>query len=169
MRLGVFLVLLALPVLPTRAQTFGEVEDRQTNVPSYFFHVLPGEATMQVYVWGTVKAPGLYVVSNETDLGELLSLAGGPQLNALRNNDRREVTIRLYRTEGAIRTVGYEALLEEMIAEPGEYPPLQDGDIVEVATHEIQGFSWRDIFTVAGALAAVALAVERIVSISSGN
>jgi len=169
MRLGVFLVLLVMPALSARAQTFGEVEDRQTNVPSYFFHVLPGEATMQVYVWGTVKAPGLYVVSSQTDLGELLSLAGGPQLNAIRNNDRREVTIRLYHVEGEVRAVTYEALLEQMVAEPGEYPPLQDGDVIEVATHEIQGFSWRDIFTVAGALAAVALAVERIVSISSGN
>lgn len=169
MRLGVLLILLALPVLPTKAQTFGEVEDRESNVPSYFFHVLPGESTMQVHVWGTVKAPGLYVVSAETDLGELLSLAGGPQLREIRNNDRREVTIRLYHTEGETRAVAYEAMLEEMLAEPGEYPPLQDGDVIEVATHEIQGFNWRDIFTVAGGLAAVALAVDRIVSISRGN
>ena len=164
MRLCLFLALLALSVLSTKAQTFGEVEDRQTNVPSYFFHVLPGESTMQVYVWGTVRAPGLYVVSEETDLGELLSLAGGPELNAIRNNDRREVTVRLYHIEGATRTVAYEALLEEMVAEPGEYPPLHGGDVIEVATHDIQGFSWRDILTVAGAAAAVALAVERIIS-----
>ncbi len=169
MRFGVFLVLLAMSAPSTRAQTFGEVEDRQTNVPSYFFHVLPGESTMEVHVWGTVKAPGLYVVSAETDLGTLLSLAGGPQLREIRNNDRREVTIRLYRTEGDARVVAYEAMLEELVAEPGEYPSLQDGDVIEVATHEIQGFSWRDIFVVAGGLAAVALAVERIVSISSGN
>ena len=80
MRLCVFLVLLALPAFLVEAQTFGEVEDRQTNVPSYYFHVLPGEGTMQVFVWGTVRAPGLYVVSDETGLDELLSLAGGPQL-----------------------------------------------------------------------------------------
>ena len=169
MRFGVFLVLLALPVLPTKAQTFGEVEDRDSNVPSYFFHVLPGEGTMQVFVWGTVRAPGLYVVSEETGLDELLSLAGGPQLREIRNNDRREVTVRLYHTEGDARTVAYEALLEEMVAKPGAYPPLQEGDVIEVVVHDIQGFGWRDLFSVAGAVAAVALAVERIVSVASSN
>jgi len=169
MRLSVLLVLLALPILPAKAQTFGEVEDRQTNAESYFFHVLPGESTMQVYVWGTVVEPGLYVVSEETDLGELLSLAGGPELKTINNNDRREVTIRLYRTEGGVRTIAYEALQEVMIAEPGAYPPLQDSDVVEVATRDIKGFSWRDIFVVAGGLAAMALAVDRIISIASGN
>lgn len=169
MRFRILLVLLALPALATNAQTFGEVEDRQTNVSSYYFHVLPGEATMQVYVWGTVRSPGLYVVSRETDLGEVLSLAGGPQLREINDNDRREVTIQLYHTDGETRTIAYEALLEEMVAEPGAYPPLQEGDVIQVATHEIRGFSWRDVFTIAGAVAAVALAVERIVSTASGN
>ncbi len=169
MRLCVFLVLLALPAFLVEAQTFGEVEDRQTNVPSYYFHVLPGEGTMQVFVWGTVRAPGLYVVSDETGLDELLSLAGGPQLREIRNNDRREVAIRLYHPEGGARTIAYEALLDEMIANPGEYPPLRDGDVIEVTVHDIQGFGWRDLFSIAGAVAAVALAVERIISLSSGN
>ncbi len=164
MRLGLFLIAFTLQAVAPNAQTFGEVEDRQTNVASYFFHVLPGEATMQVYVWGTVRAPGLYVVSEATDLGELIALAGGPQLASIRNNDRREVTVRLYHTEGEIRTMAYESMLEEMIAAPGAYPPLQDGDIIEIATHEIQGFSWRDVLTIAGGVAAVALAVERIIS-----
>lgn len=164
MRPGFILALLAMQAMAANAQTFGEVEDRQTNVVSYFYHVLPGEATMQIYVWGTVRAPGLYVVSEATDLGELLALAGGPQLASIRNNDRREVTVRLFHMEGEIRTMGYETSLEEMIAEPGAYPALRDGDIIEVATHEIQGFSWRDILTIAGGVAAVALAVERIVS-----
>ena len=55
-------------------------------------------------------------------------------------------------------------MLEEMVAETSEYPPLHGGDVIEVATHDIKGFSWRDILTVAGAAAAVALAVERIIS-----
>lgn len=169
MRLGIVVFLLALPVLHAQAQTFGEVEDRQTNVPSYFFHVLPGESTIQVYVWGTARAPGLYVVSQETDMGELLSLAGGPEVEGIQDNDRREVTVRLFRTEGETRTIAYEALMEQMLAEPGAYPPLRDGDVIEVATHDIQGFNWRDIFSVVGAAAAVALVVDRVVSISSGN
>ncbi len=164
--LVVFLISFALG---SKAQTFGEVEDRQTNVESYFFHVLPGESTMQVYVWGTVRGPGLYVVSEATDLGELLSLAGGPAIMEINDNDKREVTIRLYHTEGGARTIAYEAQMEEMISEPGAYPPLQDGDVVEVATHDIKGFNWRDIFSVVGAVAAVALVVDRVVSISTSN
>ena len=64
-----FWILLLLPVLCVQAQaqpssqSFGIAEDRQTNVPSYYFHVLPGEATIQVYVWGTVGAPGAYTVA----------------------------------------------------------------------------------------------------------
>ena len=43
------------------------------------------------------------------------------------------------------------------------------GDVIEVVVHDIQGFGWRDVFSIAGAVAAVALAVERIVSVASNN
>ena len=58
--------------------SFGGVEDRQTNVQAYYFHFLPGEATIRVNIWGTVRQPGAYEVGEATTLGELISLAGGP-------------------------------------------------------------------------------------------
>ena len=165
-RLVLLFVLAGLAATAAAQPSYGVVEDRQTNVPAYFFHVLPGEATISVYVWGTVPAPGLYDVGAGTDLGALLALAGGPAL--LPEQDDREVTttVRLYRFEGSERRLAYEATVEGILVE-ARFPALRDGDIVEVETAitEVDAFTWQDAFTIITGVAAVALAVERIASL----
>jgi len=37
---------------------------------------------MKVYIWGEVRTPGLYQVSSDADILELIALAGGPSSNA---------------------------------------------------------------------------------------
>lgn len=154
---------------PAVAQNFGQIEDRQTNVPAYFFHVLPGEATMRVYVWGTVAAPGVYEIAQNRDLAEVLALAGGPRADAIRGNSRIETTIRLYRMEGATRTLVYERLVEEMVGEPGSYPPLNEGDVIQIETREFPPFTWRDAITIAGGVAVSLLAIERMIALAGGG
>ena len=57
----------------------GRAELAEATSDTYYRFYLPGEATVQVHVAGTVEQPGLYEVSVGTDLGRLLALAGGPR------------------------------------------------------------------------------------------
>ena len=156
---------------PLRAQTFGEVEQRRSTSQAYFVHVLPGEATVVVSVWGTVLRPGTYEVSAGTDMGEVLSLAGGPTLAPLRQTSEtdlaREIRVRLYRTDGATRTALYDATLDAMVAAPSAYPTLAEGDVVEVTTAETERrrWTWRDSATLGGLAASALIAVSQLIII----
>lgn len=144
-------------------QRFNRVEDTKSNVDAYFYHVQPGAATVQVYVLGTVQAPGFYEVSDGTHLGQLLALSGGPTLNARRESSDRKVTIKLYRPAGYGERPLFEALLDEAVTRPSTYPVLRDGDVLVVEIVEKERFNWRDAFSIIGGVSALALAVERIV------
>jgi hypothetical protein len=168
-RLFLLAALAALAAPPPAAQpSYGAVDERQTNVGAYFFHVLPGEPTITVSVWGAVAAPGLYEVGEATDLGTLLSLAGGPAGTPEQEDRHVTTTVRLFRTAGPARQLAYEAVVDRLVLEPGRYPALHDGDLVEVETaiEEVGRFTWQDALTiVTGGVAAVVLAVERVASL----
>ena len=145
---------------------YGAVEERQTNAQGYFFFVLPGEPTKQVSVWGTVRLPGVYVVSGDADLSEVLSLAGGPLLGPIADRTRRDVTIRVYNTRGGTRTLAYEAPLAQMVREPGAHPTLRTGDVIEVETRDTRLRDYRDTLAILGSLGTVAVVVLQIVALS---
>ena len=159
-----FALALAFAAAAQAQPSYGVVEDLQTNVPGYHFHVLPGEATISVYVWGTVGAPGLYEVGADTDLGELLSLTGGPAAAPETEDQVVHTTVRVFRFQGDERVEVYEAVVDEVVRQPGQYPQLHDNDIVEVETEieEVTHFTWRDALSVVTAVAAIAVAAERI-------
>ena len=50
----------------------GQSEQTVSSAPGYYRHHLPGEATIQVRVEGSVVNPGLYEVADETNLGDLI-------------------------------------------------------------------------------------------------
>lgn len=160
--LAALLVLLAAPA--AFGQRFNRVEETKSNVGAYFYHVVPGAATVQVYVMGTIQSPGLYEVSDGTHLGQLLALAGGPTLGPQSRATDRDVTVRLFRPGGGYgERPLYEARLDEALARPEAYPTLRDGDVMTVEITEKDRFGWRDMFTVVGAVSALALAVESVV------
>lgn len=144
------------------AQEIGRVEQVESNTQPYYFFLRPGEATTQLYVWGNVRAPGLYEVGSETRLDQVLSLAGGPLVTAIQAPGSQTVTVRIYRAESGSRALAYEAELEQMVQEPSAYPVLQDGDLVYVETKNRQGFSLRDALTILGSAAAILVAVDRV-------
>jgi hypothetical protein len=157
---GVFL--LCLPSIQTAfAQNFGLVEETRSNIQSYYFHVLPGEATVQVQVLGTVRSPGLYVIGVGTDLGQLLALSGGPVISPREGSVSREIFVRLFRPRGGSRNLLYEGEFDRVVNTMDPLPVLEDGDVMTIEVIEKKGFVWRDILAVIGAVAAVALAVER--------
>lgn len=113
------------------------------------------EPEARVNVWGAVRLPGLYEVGPGFDVQSVLSLAGGPLLPALRNNDTREVTVRYVRGESVL----FAGSLEDFTRTTGALPMPQDGDVVEVITRERAGFSFRDVLAVAGTTAGIVSAV----------
>lgn len=158
--LCVFLLTL-VALSPARAQNFGRVEAMNSNVPSYFYHVQPGDATLQVEVMGPVRSPGLYIVSAGTTLNELLALSGGPALAARAQATSRTVIVRLRRLGSGGSAPIYEAEIDDAAIVLEGAPSLADGDVLGIEIVERRRFAWRDIFTVVNTAALIALAIER--------
>lgn len=158
------LILLALAFAPTdlQAQTFGRLEQIDTNVGAYFHYVIPGSPSVQVHVIGTVAAPGLYELNAGTDLGHLLSLAGGPLLAPRLNNRSRDVRLRLISPSTGGNAPVFDRKLEEAALDPSGYPVLQDGDVLYVEVVEKESFGWRDGLTVVSTVGVLALTVLRV-------
>ena len=165
-RLALLAVLLAAVAAPTAAQVLRPNDVRVSTAPGYFTYFLPGERTTQATVIGTVRAPGLYLVSAGTDLGELLGLAGGPYAGPVSNEVERTTTVRLYRAgTGGTREVVYEQSGEDFARDATAYPVVLDGDMVEVTTVERRLHTLRDTFTIIGGVASIVVAVVQIVRV----
>jgi len=156
-----------LAATPVAAQpAYGRVEETRTNAPAYFFFSVPGEATIRVAVWGTVRAPGLYDVRDGTTLDQVLSLAGGPVLEPQREDEEVTITVRVFRGGGEAREVAYQAALADFVAQPGRYPALADGDVVEVATRQRRLGSWRDALPVVASVAGLATVILQVINLT---
>jgi len=151
-------------VAPTQAQHFNRIEDTISNIGSYYFYTQPGIATIQVYVLGTVQSPGLYEISDGTDLGQLLALSGGPVLQARYSNDRQTTIIRLFRPGSFTAEPIYETVLDRAITKQENYPILREGDVLTVEVIQKRRFNWRDSISILGSLASVGIILERIIS-----
>lgn len=144
-------------------QAFGRVEETKSNV-AFFYHARPGEATVQVSVWGTIPRPGIYEVPDTTDLDKLLTMAGGAPLKA-RQEGRKppRITVHVYRPGEDGRTQIFERRLETMLSGDVQYPALRDDDIVIVETVTFdRPFGWRDALSIASALGSLTLLALRI-------
>ena len=142
------------------AQEPSRFGDYEVVGASYHKFVLPGEASITVLVLGDARASGMYEIGRQTDLGVLLALSSAT-IGTIAPGETREITLRLYRYSGADRNVVYDATLEEFLSYPGQYPQLQDRDVVVVQTVIKKRFGWRDALSIITASAAVLLAVDR--------
>lgn len=137
--------------------TGGQIESASTNA-SAFYYIRPETASVQVQVLGAAHKPGLYEVSEGTDLGALLALAGGPALGTTSAGTRTEALVRLYRPGAAGPELLYEGPFE-----PNVMPPaVRDGDVLVVEVISHRRFSWRDVIQVVSAVGVIALAVDRL-------
>ncbi|MFL2983127.1 MAG: polysaccharide biosynthesis/export family protein [Candidatus Neomarinimicrobiota bacterium] len=59
--------------------------------PDRYVTTIDGSVQLKVNIWGHIKSPGVYIISNGDDLASMLSIAGGP-MNGANLKD-----IRLYR------------------------------------------------------------------------
>jgi len=151
---------------PAAGQRFGRIEDTQSNV-AYFYHAQPGDATVQVSVWGTIPRPGIYEVPDSTDLDKLLTMAGGAPLEPRQENrDAATIHVRVYRpTPDSARSVLFASSIEDMLSEDTDYPLLRDDDIIVIETiRPRRRFTWRDALSVLSSLGTLTLLGLRIFS-----
>ncbi len=142
-----------------RGQGVGDLDDTRTN-SRFYYHVEPGAPRIEVRVIGTVESPGIYHVSDRTDVGKLLVLAGGP-LNMGSAAGRPDVTLRLYRATNGTRSLVYESSLKDHLRAVQAYPVLDENDVLMVETRVRRGFGWRDALSVLTTVATVGLLVNR--------
>ena len=143
------------------AQGFGRIQETQTNT-AYFFHAVPGEATVKVSVLGSVRVPGVYVVGAGTRLDELFAMTAGTQ-GRESPEISSDVAISLFREQGETRRLIYHEQLQSMLKQPGMYPALAEGDVLMVETRLRRKFGWREGLSVLTAVGTLALIVERLV------
>lgn len=99
---------------------------------AFRYYTVPGALNIRVLLVGP-SGTGIYTVAEETTLTELLALSGGAEGAVETQDSRRDVTVRLLRGQGeGIRTVVYEAPLEQVLLESDVQPQILTGDIVEV-------------------------------------
>lgn len=153
---------------PTPAQAQDEsatrynVKERSTNV-AYFQFAQPGQATIQVSMWGTIPRSGIYEVRENTRIDKLLTMAGGMPIQPRSENQKRTMSVRLLRerADGG-RDIVYEAPLDSLLRNTGNYPTLQDEDVLVVETEVEDPFEWLDLLSIVGSVASVALTVDRL-------
>ncbi len=148
---------------PTTAQSLDRLADTEASV-AYYFYARPGDATVQVSVWGTIGNTGIYEVPTDTQLDKLLTMAGGAPIDTRqRGQDPDDIRITLYRTgEDGDRTIVYEEPLEHLVQNP-EYPALQDDDILVVELERARTpFRFRDVLGIVSSLASLTLLGLRI-------
>lgn len=151
----------------TQAQEFGRLEEMKdrTNV-AYFYHARPGEATVQVSVWGTVERPGIYEVGDTTSVDELLTMAGGAPIQPRQSNeDPARITVRLYRPQKGKkgeRSLLFEAQIDSVLAGEATPPQIKDKDVLTVETVQPVTFTWRDALSLSSVTLNLAVLVVRI-------
>jgi protein involved in polysaccharide export with SLBB domain len=128
---------------------------------SYRVFVRPGEPIIRVQVLGDVGS-GLYAVGANTTLSELLALAGGAPLSDANVYVARTITVRVFREQGAQRRPIYESTLENLLQEPGQYPTLEDGDLLTVETELRRRFNLRETIQLVSSLASITLLALRL-------
>lgn len=143
------------------AQGYGRLEQTETDL-AYHYFVRAGEPTIQVQVLGTLGETGLYEVTEGTDLGQLIALAGGPPTGVRQARSRRTATIRLFRPGSGNHLPVYEAELEHGILNSHAYPSLADGDVLLVEVVEREGLRWRDGLVVLNSVMLLVLTVARV-------
>lgn len=167
LRMGFALVFLGgLGVVgPTDAhgQAFGRVEETETNL-SYFYYARPGEATIQVSVWGSGGQTGVIEVPDTTDLNTLLTLTGGTSAIGTRqeNRDPPEVTVRLYRKKSGERTKIFESQVKALMEGTETPPSLQENDVVMIETVKQRHFGFRDALSIASSVGSIILLALRL-------
>ncbi|GEM_PF-5899362 len=114
---------------------------------------------MEILVLGNT-ASGLYVIGLETDMVELLALSGA-STGITNYREHRTVLIQLFRGPGNNRQKIAEARMQDIIAQPTLFPPLQNGDVVHIETKTRQRLTFMQIVRNISSVATLVFIAER--------
>lgn len=161
-----FLAAVQLPCIAT-AQSLGDLTDSRSGNAAFFRFTEPGDIKMTVNVWGGVTHPGLYEVPENTRLNTIITLAGGLPLSSVHTRGsrfNRTLHIVVLRPSGEEYGVAYERTMQDNIIVTPDNPMLRHNDflMIEMIERETTPFTWRDGLSIATAVAALALAFERV-------
>ena len=128
------------------------------SAASYYYISKPGELTMQVNIWGSVKNPGRYEVGSSTDLIQLISFAGGPNPDA--KLDEVQVS-RFLRRSGTMVIEKYTVNLDNLATSDSTKLILYPGDTIFL---DRSGWTtFRDVLTVVTTAAIITSAVANVI------
>jgi SLBB domain len=146
---NIFIAILILLSLSAFAQDKNEkigIPEELKIGSNYFNYGDKNKVNIDVFVWGSIRAPGKYLVPQGTTLMELLSLCGGPDKES-KLEDIRIVRLKndtLGVKEDKVMTFDYnEFLWEKQITKPGKINPvLYPGDMIMIPNSP--KFNFRD-------------------------
>jgi len=130
-------------------------ETRALFTPTVKEYGRPGYPRMTVYVWGNADS-GVWNVERGTDLLEFITVVSRARMTDSSPDRRRIETFSLYRnaTPGTDAPF-FTSEIESIFSDRGNYPTLQEDDILVLETRTRGRFTWRDIARVTGTIAAL--------------
>lgn len=148
----------------------GDQGQRFQNRGAYYEYAEPGDITISVSVWGNAEYPGYYILPEDMRLNEVLSMAGGAREPALlTSRRRRQTTVLLSRLVSPNeRRIIFEADFTD-VTSTGDYPVLQNDDVIYVETIETERFNWRDLATVSSLALGVVNIILQVQNLRDNN
>jgi hypothetical protein len=130
-----------------------------------------GDLPIYVSVWGAVRFGGRYEIPDGTDLGQLLSLAGGPGADVRgfivgvdfygrQSQGRGKTHIRVSRNMGGMNEVVLESRIDGLLRDDLRNFPLRDGDVIMI--DQVQRFNIWDAMSIVSISASILLLLDRI-------
>jgi hypothetical protein len=148
-------------VQTVQAQKFGRIQETNTNT-AYFYYAQPGQATVQIYVWGAAQA-GIYEIPDGTSLARLLTMTGGVSRGTRQEGkEPLRINVRLYRPKQSREDPLLETRAQDVLQGNVEMQQLQENDIVVVETIQPDPFTWRDALSILTTATSITLLVLRL-------
>lgn len=109
----------------------GSLKYQQRGLTGFFDFSDPTGINMKVQVWGYVRFPGYYIIPARSNINDLISYAGGPELEA-NLDDIRILRTNLDSSTTLLKYDYNDLLWGENVKTPVKFPRLFAGDMVLV-------------------------------------
>ncbi|MGA7306509.1 MAG: hypothetical protein WBW88_16650 [Rhodothermales bacterium] len=160
--------LLVAAVSQLSAQTASAFDFSRPSAAAYYNYTRTGDVSVVVNIWGTIRFPGRYELTKGSNLGDAVSLAGGPSDTGERPNEYdRVITVTLSRQGINGREVIFQSELSQIVESKVGLPALLDDDVLYINTVSNMKPNWRNAYLPAANLLATSLLIVlRVVDLS---